>query len=89
MDVVKGIVRFHMEHNAEPEAVDLLLELDCLHLLADYVTSETCSRVGLYLITCGGYLPEPDDNEVLEVWICSASFGVFHQQSFFLFFFVF
>lgn len=65
--VLRGIVSFHMQHNAEPEAIDLLMEVDAIDMITEYVTPETCSRVGLYLTTCASYLPEPDDAHVLRV----------------------
>jgi 26S proteasome regulatory subunit N1 len=65
--VIRGIISFHMKHNAEPEAVDLLMELDTIDMLPEYVNADECSRVGLYLVTCAGYLPEPDDAHVLRI----------------------
>lgn len=67
MDLVKQIVPHHMTHNAEPEAVDLLLEVERLDLLPSYVDDKNYSRTCMYLVSCCHYLPEPDDTTVLEV----------------------
>ena len=39
MKLVKDIMLFHMSHNAEPEAVDLLIEVEKLEYLIDHVIS--------------------------------------------------
>jgi hypothetical protein len=56
-----------MQHNAEPEAVDLLLEVERLDLLPPLVDTKSCARTCLYLTSCAPYLGEPDDRLVLEV----------------------
>jgi 26S proteasome regulatory subunit N1 len=66
MTLVQQIVPFHMTHNAEPEAVDLLLEVERLDLLAQHVDEKNYGRTCLYLVSCCHYLPEPEDTAVLE-----------------------
>uniref|UniRef100_A0A7S0WJK1 26S proteasome non-ATPase regulatory subunit 2 homolog n=1 Tax=Chlamydomonas leiostraca TaxID=1034604 RepID=A0A7S0WJK1_9CHLO len=66
MTLVTEIVPYHMAHNAEPEAVDLLLEVERLDLLPQYVDDTNYSRTCMYLVSCCHYLPEPDDSVVLE-----------------------
>lgn len=51
---------------AEPEAVDLLLEVDHLEWLIQHVDEKNYRRACLYLISCCSYLPEPDDTAVLD-----------------------
>ena len=67
MGQVNEIVPFHMKHNAEPEAVDLLIEVERLEILSDHVTEANYARTCLYLFSCSSYLPEPEDSEVLKV----------------------
>ncbi|MEW5318423.1 MAG: hypothetical protein WDW38_009646 [Sanguina aurantia] len=67
LSLVTQIVPYHMQHNAEPEAVDLLLEVDRLDLLAEHVDAKNYSRTCLYLTSCCSYLPEPDDALVLNI----------------------
>lgn len=52
--------------SAEPEAVDLLLEVDHLEWLLDHVDEKNYRRACLYLVSCCSYLPEPDDTAVLR-----------------------
>ncbi|KAK9865857.1 hypothetical protein WJX84_007244 [Apatococcus fuscideae] len=64
--LVKQIAPHHMAHNAEPEAVDLLLEAKQLAWLKQYVDEKNYSRTCLYLLSCCAYLPEGDDVTVLR-----------------------
>mmetsp|Transcript_11472 Transcript_11472/g.20271 ORF Transcript_11472/g.20271 Transcript_11472/m.20271 type:complete len:903 (-) Transcript_11472:384-3092(-) len=64
--LVSQIVPYHMTHNAEPEAVDLLLEVERLDMLAQHVDDKNYSRTCVYLVSLCHYLPEPDDMTVLQ-----------------------
>ncbi|KAF0918826.1 hypothetical protein E2562_026199 [Oryza meyeriana var. granulata] len=67
MELVQQIVSFHMKHNAEPEAVDLLMEVEDLKLLVDHVDSTNYKRTCLYLTSSSKYLPAPDDMLALQI----------------------
>eukprot|EP00897_Mesotaenium_endlicherianum_P000523 jgi/Mesen1/10471/ME000083S09976 len=67
MGLIKQIIPFHIQHNAEPEAVDLLMEVDSLDLLVDHIDKPNYRRTCLYLTSCASYVPEPDDMLVLEI----------------------
>eukprot|EP00268_Persea_americana_P057674 TRINITY_DN691_c0_g1_i1.p1 TRINITY_DN691_c0_g1~~TRINITY_DN691_c0_g1_i1.p1 ORF type:complete len:893 (-),score=184.61 TRINITY_DN691_c0_g1_i1:411-3089(-) len=67
MELVQQIVAFHMKHNAEPEAVDLLMEVEDLDMLVDQVDSTNYKRTCLYLTSAASYLPGPDDMVVLDI----------------------
>ncbi|KAF5744081.1 hypothetical protein HS088_TW08G00674 [Tripterygium wilfordii] len=67
MDLVQQIVAFHMKHNAEPEAVDLLMEVEDLDMLVKHVDSTNFRRTCLYLTSAAKYLPGPDDMSVLDI----------------------
>ncbi|KAF9608672.1 hypothetical protein IFM89_010456 [Coptis chinensis] len=67
MVLVRQIVAFLMKHNGEPEAVDLLLEVEDLDLLRDHIDSTNYKRTCLYLSSSVSYLPGPDDRLVLDL----------------------
>ncbi|CAI0385258.1 unnamed protein product, partial [Linum tenue] len=67
MELVQQIVAFHMKHNAEPEAVDLLMEVEDLDLLIEHVDNTNFKRTCLYLTSAAKYLPGPDDLLVLDI----------------------
>lgn len=55
-----------MAHNAEAEACDLLMEIEQLSLLKQYVDEGAYSRVCLYLTSCVPYVPDPENTILLE-----------------------
>ncbi|EPS68329.1 hypothetical protein M569_06441, partial [Genlisea aurea] len=66
-NLVVDIVSFHMTHNAEPEAVDLLMEVEDLDVLLDHIDQANYKRTCLYLISSAKYLMGPDDMLVLDI----------------------
>uniref|UniRef100_A0A453SNY6 RPN1 N-terminal domain-containing protein n=1 Tax=Aegilops tauschii subsp. strangulata TaxID=200361 RepID=A0A453SNY6_AEGTS len=77
INLVLEIVKFHMKHNAETEALDLLMEVGYLEMLSDekkeeYLTmllhlvdSTNYKRACLYLTSCSKYLSTPDHEATL------------------------
>lgn len=66
LKLVADIVPYHMTHNAEPEAVDILLEVDRLDMLPAHCDESNYARTCLYLTSCAAYLPEGDNMMVLR-----------------------
>lgn len=64
--LAEQIVPYHMAHNAEAEACDLLMEIERLDLLQRYVDQEAYPRVCLYLTSCVPYVPEPENTNLLK-----------------------
>lgn len=76
MGLVRVIVPEHMQNNAEPEAVDLLLEVEAIDLVVEHASEQSCQRTCLYLVSCAAYLPAPENVEVLEcAYKVHAKFG--------------
>ncbi|KAL0702987.1 hypothetical protein Bca4012_059109 [Brassica carinata] len=67
MELVQQIVAFHMKHNAETEAVDLLMDVEDLDLLLQHVDKTNFKRTCNYLTSAAKYLPGPDDMLVLDI----------------------
>ncbi|KAK9760291.1 proteasome regulatory particle base subunit, partial [Basidiobolus ranarum] len=61
MKLAFEVVPFFLKHNAEADAVDLLLELEAIEKLPEYVDRDTYSRVCLYMVSCVSLLAPPDD----------------------------
>ena len=55
LTLAKEIVPYHMQHNAEAEACDLIMEIEQLDILQDYVDKNVFPRVCLYLIRYGQF----------------------------------
>ncbi|KAG7660667.1 RPN1 [[Candida] subhashii] len=60
------IVPFFLKHNAEADAVDLLLEIECIDKLPEFVDESTYARVCLYMVSCVPLLAPPDDVSFLN-----------------------
>jgi RPN1 N-terminal domain len=60
---VHVIVPFHLTHNAEAEAIDLLIEVQRLKYLLelDTIHEDNYQRICLYLIKTASYMSDPDD----------------------------
>ena len=65
MTLVDDIIPFQMKHNAEAEAVDLLMEVQQLGKLvmpeSPVVDERNYERVCLYLLRCTDFVTDPDD----------------------------
>ncbi|KAK9469831.1 armadillo-type protein [Lipomyces arxii] len=66
MELALQIVPFFLKHNAEADAVDLLLEMEAIEKLPPFVDKETYSRVCLYMVSCVTLLAPPDDMAFLR-----------------------
>ena len=64
--MAKLIVPSQMKHHAEAEACDLLMEVEQLDDLQQYVDDSAYSRVCLYLVSCVPYVPEPENTNLLK-----------------------
>mmetsp|Transcript_22567 Transcript_22567/g.38211 ORF Transcript_22567/g.38211 Transcript_22567/m.38211 type:complete len:889 (+) Transcript_22567:56-2722(+) len=78
MCLVDDIVPFQMSHNAEAEAVDLLMEVQQLRKLVEcaVVDEGNFERVCLYLIRCADFMSDPDDT--LEIF--TTAFSLYKAQ---------
>ncbi|CAM5998693.1 unnamed protein product [Sphagnum balticum] len=67
IQLVDDIIPFQMQHNAEAEAIDLLMETQRLHKLTQgsIVDTRNHERVCLYLLRCADFVADPDDLSTL------------------------
>lgn len=61
MQLVDVIAPQFMKHNEEPEAVDLLMEVEALDKLTTFTTVSNYERVCLYLLSCAQYAADPEE----------------------------
>ncbi|KAG8238269.1 hypothetical protein J437_LFUL017408, partial [Ladona fulva] len=66
LDLAREIVPYNMAHNAEAETCDLLMEIERLDLLEQYVDESAYPRVCLYLTSCVPYVPDPENTTLLQ-----------------------
>ncbi|PRP87199.1 26S proteasome non-ATPase regulatory subunit 2-like [Planoprotostelium fungivorum] len=65
-NLVNQIVPFNMQHNAEHEACDLLLEIEKIDQIMDFVDDVNYSKIGRYLTQCASFAPGEDEH-ILKV----------------------
>ena len=67
LTLVREIIPYNMLHNAEAEATDLLMEIERLDLLENYIDNEDlCQKVSLYLTSCVPFVPDPENTNLLK-----------------------
>ncbi|KAI0065263.1 26S proteasome regulatory complex non-ATPase subcomplex Rpn1 subunit [Artomyces pyxidatus] len=65
-DLAMVCAKFLLGHNAEPDAVDLLEELEIVNRIVELVDENTYARVTAYMIACVNLLPPQDDVAFLK-----------------------
>jgi 26S proteasome regulatory subunit N1 len=51
LSLAMDVLPFFLKHNAEADAVDLLLELEAIEKIVDHVDGDTYKRVCLYMVS--------------------------------------
>lgn len=70
------IVPYFMKHNGEADAVDLLLEIESVEKLPQFVDENTYQRVCQYMVACVPLLPQPEDVTFLQT-----AYSIYLSQS--------
>lgn len=60
------IVPYFLKHNGETDAVDLLLEIESISKLPQFIDENTYDRVCQYMVACVPLLPPPEDVTFLK-----------------------
>jgi len=66
INFIPTLLKYLMKHKAE-EACDLLLEVEQIDLILDFVSEENYRRVTLYFFSASAYLPNPDNVKALDI----------------------
>jgi 26S proteasome regulatory subunit N1 len=61
MLLVDIIIPHFMKSHEEPEAVDLLMEVESLERLVSFATESNFERVCNYLLSCSNYAADPEE----------------------------
>lgn len=67
MGLIKDVVEFDCKHHAEIQACDLLMEIDKLDLLPQYIDKSIYGRICLYLQSCSKYVDETEGEKILKL----------------------
>lgn len=63
VELVRDIIPFDMTHNAETDAVDLLIEVDLLDIISPYINADNSKRVCSYIAACAEYAPDSEEKD--------------------------
>ena len=68
-ECVDCVIKFFFKHHSEPEACDILIELDCLDRITSLINpqDDDIHRICLYLQSCVPFEPCPEDRKMLQV----------------------
>ncbi|KAB0793903.1 hypothetical protein PPYR_13523 [Photinus pyralis] len=69
MSLIRSIIKFDCTHHAEIQACDLLMEIDQLEMLPEFVDESTYSRICLYLSCCAKYVDQIEANKIVRIVI--------------------
>eukprot|EP00656_Telonema_subtile_P019927 TRINITY_DN2111_c0_g1_i1.p1 TRINITY_DN2111_c0_g1~~TRINITY_DN2111_c0_g1_i1.p1 ORF type:complete len:921 (-),score=323.83 TRINITY_DN2111_c0_g1_i1:287-3049(-) len=67
MPIVDMVLPYLFQHNSEPEAVDLLMDVEDVEKLIAFADETNYKRLCIYLLQCANYVPEPEDNQYRQV----------------------
>jgi hypothetical protein len=83
LSMVHVIVPFHVTHNAEAEAVDLLIEVQRLKILLelDSIDANNYQRICLYLMKTANYMADPDDLVVSSFYVIDVTLSLLKTSS--------
>ncbi|ODO09668.1 hypothetical protein I350_01882 [Cryptococcus amylolentus CBS 6273] len=65
-DLALELIQFFLQHNAEADAVDILLEVESISAITEFVDDKTFERVCRYMVSCVPLLVAPDNIAFLE-----------------------
>jgi len=77
MVLVDIIVPQFINHNEEPEAVDLMMETESLHKLKSFCSKHNYDRVCRYLLSCSSYAA--DTEEMIQGY--TTAYEIYKSQS--------
>lgn len=65
--LVKEIMTFNCSHHDEIQGCDLLMEINQMYMLFDYVTKDNYKPICLYLAACAKYVDELESKKILKL----------------------
>ena len=79
LDLVKIIAPYLIKQRCESDAIDLLIEVDCINDIKDFINENNYKKICLYLLSIANYSADTEEyRETLEL-VYSIYFSKFHQ----------
>ena len=78
-DLVKIIVAYLIKQHWESDTIDLLIEVDCINDIKDFINENNYKKICLYLLSITNYSADTEEyREILEL-VYSIYYNKFHQ----------
>ena len=79
LDLVKIIAPYLIKQHCESDAIDLLIEVDCINDIKDFINESNYKKICLYLLSITNYSADTEEyRETLEL-VYSIYYNKFHQ----------
>jgi 26S proteasome regulatory subunit N1 len=79
LDLVKIIAPYLIKQHCESDAIDLLIEVDCINDIKDFINENNYKKICLYLLSITNYSADTEEyRETLEL-VYSIYYTKFHQ----------
>ena len=79
LDLVKIIAPYLITQHCESDAIDLLIQVDCINDIKDFITENNYKKICLYLLSISNYSADTEEyRETLEL-VYSIYYNQFHQ----------
>lgn len=65
--LTKDIVNFNCTHHAEIQACDLLMELDEMDCISQYINSTIYQRICMYILSCAKFVEDPEARKLKKI----------------------
>ena len=80
-DLVKIIVPYLIKQHCESDAIDLLIEVDCINDIKEFINENNYKKICLYLLSITNYSADTEEyRETLEL-VYSIYYNKFHQYT--------
>ena len=79
LDLVKIIAPYLIKQHCESDAIDLLIELDCLNDILDFINENNYKKICLYLLSISNYSADTDEYRSILELVYNIYYNKFHQ----------
>ena len=81
IDLVKTIVPYLIKQHCESDAIDLLIEVDCINDIKEFINEHNYKKICLYLLSITNYSADTEEyRQTLEL-VYSIYYNKFHQYT--------
>ncbi|MCQ2973140.1 MAG: hypothetical protein MJ209_07785, partial [archaeon] len=80
-DLVKVIVPYLIKQHCESDAIDLLIEVDCINDIMDFINENNYKKICLYLLSITNYAADTEEYRATLELVYKIYYTKFHQYT--------